>query len=254
MSVGPASEARRVLVTGASSGIGRATAIALAARGDSVWLTYANDEPGAAAAAAECRRTAADVRVSQLDLRSPDGIDELWAGIGERWGSLHAVVNNGAVCPYRRFDEIELDEWDTVLETNARGTFLMIRSALPFLRAAEGDRSVVNVSSVAGQIGAVTTAVHYAASKAAILAITRSFARLLAPERIRVNAVTPGPVDSSTTARLAPDARAALVASVPLGRFGDPVEVAPTIALLASPESSYTTGSTYDVSGGVRID
>ena len=69
-----------------------------------------------------------------------------------------------------------------------------------------------------------------------------------------MNAVTPGPVDSSTTARLAPDARAGLVASVPLGRFGEPVEVAPTIALLASPESSYTTGSTYDVSGGVRID
>ena len=80
------------------------------------------------------------------------------------------------------------------------GTFLMIRSGLPFLRAAGGDRSVVNVSSVAGQIGAVTTAMHYAASKAAILAITRSFARLLAPERIRVNAVTPGPIDSSPTA------------------------------------------------------
>ena len=119
----------------------------------------------------------------------------------------------------------------------------MIRSALPLLRAAGGDRSIVNVSSVAAQIGAVTTAIHYAASKAAILAITRSFARLLAPERIRVNAVAPGAIETATTARLSADARSGLERAIPLGGFGRPEDVASTIALLASPESDFTTGS-----------
>jgi 3-oxoacyl-[acyl-carrier protein] reductase len=140
------------------------------------------------------------------------------------------------------------------METNARGTFLMIRSALPMLRAAQGDRSIVNVSSVAGQIGAVTTGVHYAASKVAILAITRSFARLLAPERIRVNAVAPGPIESATTSRLTSEARSGLERAVPLGSFGQPADVAPLIAVLASPESRFTTGATYDINGGVRME
>ncbi len=246
--------ARRVLVTGTSTGIGRATAEALAARGCALWLTYANDEAAGRSTVADCRDSAAEVRLSRLDLRSPESISALWAEIVEAWGSLHAVVNNGAVCPYRAYDEIALEEWDSVLETNARGTFIMIRSALPLLRAAQGDRSIVNVSSVAGQVGAVTTGMHYAASKAAILAITRSFARILAPERIRVNAVTPGPIESATTARLSPVAWSALDGAVPLGGFGQPADVAPTIVLLASAESPYTTGATYDVNGGFRID
>jgi 3-oxoacyl-[acyl-carrier protein] reductase len=245
---------RRVLVTGASSGIGRASAQALAAGGDELWLTYANDEASARATRESCEAAGVEARLSRLDLRSPESITTLWSEVAEGWGSLHALVNNGAVCPYRPYDEIELEEWDSVLETNARGTFLMIRSALPLLRAAQGDRAIVNVSSIAGQIGSVTTGVHYAASKAAILAITRSFARILAPERIRVNAVTPGPIQSATTARLSAEAWAGLDRAVPLGGFGRPEDVAPTIVLLASADSAYTTGATYDVNGGFRID
>lgn len=252
--VNGAPEARRVLLTGASSGIGRASAHALAERGYAVWLTYATDESGARSTAAACEAHAAEVRLSRLDLRSPGSVAALWAEVERAWPGLDALVNNGAVCPYVPYDEIGIDDWDAVVETNARGTFLMIRSALPLLRASHADRSIVNVASVAGQFGAITTGVHYAASKAAILAITRSFARILAPERIRVNAVSPGPIDSATTARLAPEAHAALARSVPLGGFGRPEDVAPVIVLLASPESAFTTGATYDVNGGVRID
>ncbi len=250
----PMERGRRALVTGASSGIGRATAAMLASRGYAVWLTYANDEAGALATADRCREDAADVRVSHLDLRDPHEISALWSELADGWGELHVLVNNGAICPYVSYEAIEVEEWDAVLETNARGTFLMIRAALPLLRATAGDRSVINVSSIAGQIGAVTTAVHYAASKAAILAITRSFARLLSSEGIRINAVAPGPIDSATTARLGRDARAALERAIPLGRFGVAAEVAAAITHLASPESSFTTGATYDVNGGVRID
>jgi 3-oxoacyl-[acyl-carrier protein] reductase len=245
---------RKTLITGASSGIGAATARILAEQAADVWLTYATDESGAEATAAACRETRAEARLSRLDLRSPASIAELCEQVAVGWGALHVLVNNGGICPYRRFDDIGLEEWDDVLETNARGTFLMTRGVLPLLRAAEGDRSIVNVSSIAGQVGGLQTGVHYAASKGAILAITRSFARLLAPERIRVNAVTPGPVSSRITDQLDEEGRGRLLASLPLGRFGLPEDVAATIALLASPASSFTTGATYDINGGVRID
>ena len=124
--------------------------------------------------------------------------------MADAWGELSILINNAGICPYTPPDDITVDEWDAVLETNARGTFLMTRAALPLLRAAAGDRSVVNISSIAGQTGGYTTSVHYAASKGAILAITRSDARRLAGEGIRVNAVTPGPIDTSITDQAPP--------------------------------------------------
>lgn len=247
---------RRTLITGAAGGIGGATALALAQEGAALWLTYASSRTAVLELSNECRaRGAAEVRVSRLDLRDPASISGLYNEIEETWGNLHVVVNNAAVCNYAPFEEIGLDDWDETLETNARGTFLMTRGALPLLRKSQGDdRVIINVASVAGQIGSVTTGIHYAASKGAILAITRSFARALASEGIRVNAVTPGPVSTGITDKLDPEVRDGLAVAVPLGRFGTPAEVAWIIAGLASPNAGYVTGATYDVNGGVRID
>ncbi|MGJ4846143.1 SDR family NAD(P)-dependent oxidoreductase [Leifsonia sp. Le1] len=246
---------RRSLVTGASSGIGAATAVQLATDGNAVWLTYTSGEAAALRVAELCTAAGApEVRVNRLDLRSPASIDALVAEVAEAWGDLHVLVNNGGVCPYRHFDDIDIDEWDAVMETNGRGTFLLTRAALPLLRAAEGDRSVINLSSIAGQVGALQTGMHYAASKGAILAITRSFARHLSAEGIRVNAVTPGPVTSAITDQLSDDGHDALESSIPLGRFGAPDDVAWIIGTLASPKAGFVTGATYDVNGGVRID
>ena len=246
---------RRVIITGAGSGIGAATARALAAQGADLWLTYRNSRDETTAVADECQALgAASAKVSMLDLRDPASIDALVAEVQQAWGELHVLVNNGGACPYRAFEHIEVDEWDAVMETNARGTFLLTRAALPLLRAASGDRSVVNVSSIAGQVGGLQTGMHYAASKAAILAITRSYARRLASEGIRVNAVTPGPIATAITAQLDDERYAAQGRSVPLGRYGTADEVAWVIAALASSGASFVTGATYDVNGGVRID
>ncbi|GAB3597933.1 SDR family NAD(P)-dependent oxidoreductase [Microbacterium tumbae] len=246
---------RRALVTGASSGIGTAAALELAAEGNSLWITYTGRAAEAAQVAEQCRAAGSpEVVVSRLDLRDPASVDALVADIAVRWESLHVLVNNGGVCPYTPYDEIDIDEWDAVMETNARGTFLLTRASLPLLRAADGDRSVVNLSSIAGQVGALQTGMHYAASKGAILALTRSFARHLAPEGIRVNAVTPGPVASAITDQLQGENRARLASSIPLGDFGQPADVAWIIAALASDRARFITGATYDVNGGVRID
>jgi len=251
---------RRALITGSSSGIGASTAELLAKQGYAVWVTYTGGEEAGRAVAERCAAAGSPaVRVSRLDLRSPESIDALVAEISDEWGELHVLVNNGGVCPYTGYDDITIDEWDAVMETNGRGTFLLTRASLPLLRMAHEnqpgvDRSVVNLSSIAGQVGALATGMHYAASKGAILAITRSFARHLAQEGIRVNAVTPGPVISAITDHLSAQARASLESSIPLGRFGEPEDVAWTIASLAAPEAKFVTGVTYDVNGGVRID
>lgn len=238
---------RRVLITGASGALGAAVTELMAADAD-LWLAHGR----ARDAAADLASRLGAVRVSELELRSPASIDALWREVDERWGSLHAVVNNAGVCPVSRVEEISVEEWDGVLETNARGTFLMCHAALPALRAARGDRAIVNVASLAGQVGSIHSAVHYAASKAAVLAITRSLARDLGPEGIRVNAVSPGPLVGRITDAFG-DGRGELEAAAPLGRLGATAEVAPTIALLASPASAFTTGATYDVNGGLRM-
>ena len=253
---------RRALVTGASSGIGTAAALELAREGVALWITYAGREAEAARVAEECRAAGPPAaRASRLAPRDPapptappDSITALIAEITDAWGDLHVLVNNGGVCPYTPYPEIDIEEWDFVLETNARGTFLLTRAALPLLRAANGDRSVINIASIAGQVGALQTGIHYAASKGAILAITRSFARHLAAEGIRVNAVTPGPVASAITDQLQGEGRAKLESGIPLGAFGQPEDVAWIIASLASERARFITGATYDVNGGVRID
>jgi 3-oxoacyl-[acyl-carrier protein] reductase len=244
----------RALVTGASSGIGAATAVLLCDRGFDVWLTYATNSDGAREAATRCQAAGSDTHVSQLDLRDPASIDRLVAEVRDSWSWLNVLVNNAAICPYTDVASISIGEWDAVMETNARGPFLLTRGLLPVLLAASGDRSIVNVASVAAQMGAVTTGVHYAASKGAVLALTRSLARLLAPDGIRVNAVAPGMVVTPMTDGLTTSRQETAIGATPLGRSGLPAEVAQVVALLASPEAGFTTGATYDVNGGLRID
>jgi 3-oxoacyl-[acyl-carrier protein] reductase len=247
-------DGRNALVTGAGGGIGAAAARLLAARGVNVWITYATDAAGAREAVRACREHGVEAHASALDIRAPDDVAALLAHLEAEWGALHVLVNNAARCPYTAWDAISMDEWDAVLETNARGTFAAMTAAIPLLRRSGGDRAIVNVASLAGQVGGLTTSVHYAASKAAVLALTRSFARLLAPDGIRVNVVSPGPIATPMTAQMDHHTRDALAGAVPLRRLGRPEEVAHVIALLASPDSGFTTGATYDVNGGLRMD
>lgn len=246
--------ARSILITGAGGGIGAATARYVASPDARLFLTYASDEDGARRTAADCAEAGASVEIAQLDQGASSSVAALVAAITDRWGELHVLVNNGSTCPRTPWDEITIDEWDTVMEVNARGPFILISGLVPLLRRADGDRAIVNVASIAGQIGGITTSVHYAASKAALLAITRCFARLLAEDRIRVNAVSPGPVETAMQAVLSEDVRGSLGGSIPLKRFGTAEEVAATIALLTSDQAGFTTGATYDVNGGLLMD
>jgi 3-oxoacyl-[acyl-carrier protein] reductase len=247
--------ARRAIVTGASSGIGAATALQLASEGYGLWLTYTSQERAVLDVVEACKKAGSlDVHYSQLNLRDSESVAALIASIEKTWDYCHVLVNNGGICPYQHYEDITDEDWDGVLETNARGTFLLTRASLPLLRASTGDKSIVNISSLAAQMGGITAPIHYAASKAAVLAISRSFARQLAPENIRVNSVTPGSITTPITDHLDAEKRETMANLIPLGQFGTPEDVAWTVAGLASPRSGFVTGATYDINGGVRID
>jgi 3-oxoacyl-[acyl-carrier protein] reductase len=159
-------------------------------------------------------------------------------------------VNNAGICSLTPAEEIGETEWDRVLAVNLKGAFLCTQAAVPGLRTAGWGR-VINLASAAGQMGGVVAGVHYAASKGGLLAMTKSFARLLAPCGVTVNAIAPGAAETDLTARWPESVRQDLRAQVPLGRFIQAEEVAAAVAFLCSPEAAAITGATIDVNAGL---
>ena len=164
-------------------------------------------------------------------------------------GSLDILVNNAALTIRRPFFEIGDDEWDDVLAVNLRGVFLGCQLGGAHMRDHGGGR-IVNLGSLAGQQGSVVNGAHYAASKAGILALTKSIARELAPFGVTVNVVAPAVIEGPLVAELPPESLPGLIASIPVGRIGRADEVATMVAYLASDAAGYITGATFDVNGG----
>jgi 3-oxoacyl-[acyl-carrier protein] reductase len=233
------------LVTGAARGIGAAVAARLAAQGARVVVADI-DADGAAATASAIGAHAVAQTVDVRDRASfVAAIDTAVTGLG----SLDILVNNAALTIRRPFFEIEDAEWDEVLAINLRGVFLGCQLAGAWMRDHGGGR-IVNLSSLAGQQGSTVNGAHYAASKAGILALTKSVARELAPAGVTVNAVSPAVIEGPLVDALPPVALEGLIAAIPLGRIGRADEVASLIAYLASDAAAYVTGATFDVNGG----
>jgi 3-oxoacyl-[acyl-carrier protein] reductase len=237
---------RVALVTGAARGLGRATAARLLERGAAVAVNGRDAGRAAEAARALGERAFA----VPGDLADPAAAREIVARTLARCGRLDVLVNNAAVALPTRFERIAEEEWRRTLDVNVTAPFLLLRAALPAMKAA-GYGRVVNLSSTAGKSVSTLGGAHYTTSKAALLGLTRAAAKELGPHGITVNAVCPGLIDTELTRENATAAElAAYARSFPVPRLGQPVEVADLICFLASEQAGYITGAALDINGG----
>ena len=244
-------EGRVALVTGASRGIGRAAALALAGGGHRVALCYRADAEGAAETAAAVREAGGEALPVQADVVDPAALDLAFKEVESTWGPVQVLVNNAGVTRDGLLLRMGDDAWSEVVRTNLDGAFHAIRRAAPAMVKARFGR-IVNVGSVAGLSGSAGQA-NYAAAKAGLVGLTRSVARELASRNITCNLVVPGPIDTSMIEALPASRREELAGQVPLGRLGTPEEVAAVIAFLVSGPAGYITGALVPVDGGLGM-
>lgn len=237
-----------VLVTGAAAGLGNVIATHLLAQGFQVVLTDVDAERAQAAAAG---LDSDRVLALALDIRQPDAFERALAATIERFGSLQALVNNAALTLATPVMEITAEEFDRVMTTNLRGTFVGCQTLGRYF-ARRGYGRIINLASLAGQNGGTASGAHYAASKGGILTLTKIFARELAKSGVTVNAIAPGPMDSPAVHALVPEEKmAGLLQMIPVGKLGEAEFVAQTVALLVSPQASFVAGATWDINGGL---
>jgi 3-oxoacyl-[acyl-carrier protein] reductase len=242
---------RVAVVTGPGRGLGEAIAARLVADGYRVVYADVDEAAGAAAAAAADPGGVSTLAVA-TDVRNLASVEACLAAAIDRFGSVDVWVNNAARTEATPFFEIDPEEWDDVLTTNLRGAYFGCRVAGQHMQG-RGSGRIVNLASLAGQWGRSITGVHYAASKAGIVALTRFAATALASHGVTVNAVAPGPIDGPSVAAMPPERVAGFVKQIPMQRLGRPAEVAALVAYLASEASGFATGATYDLNGGILM-
>jgi 3-oxoacyl-[acyl-carrier protein] reductase len=243
-------QGRTALVTGASQGIGRACALALAAAGARVALA-ARNESKLNEVAAEIATAGGSAAVFTLDISSEESIKACAKAAIAHFGSVEILVNNAGITRDTLTLRMKRADWDDVIHTNLTGTFLITQALLsPMLKARWGR--IINISSVVGETGQAGQA-NYAASKAGLIGLTKSLARELASRNITANAVAPGYIETAMTAVLDEKQRTAMLANIPLARAGTDAEIAAAVRFLASDDAAYITGHVLDVNGGMYM-
>ena len=237
---------KNVFITGASGGIGSAVAERFAAAGYTVFAGY---RAGRGAAEELSRRTGA-IPV-EIDVSDEVSVKEAFRFIEERARGVDVLVNCAGIAAIRLFDKITADEWDGMFAVNVRGPFLTSRAAVPYMIKNKAGK-IINVSSMWGITGA-SCEVHYSASKAAVIGMTKALAKELAPSGITVNCVAPGAIETRMIAHMSENDKKDFTDGVPLGRLGTPADVAGAILFLASTDADYITGSVISPDGGMTI-
>jgi 3-oxoacyl-[acyl-carrier protein] reductase len=239
------------LVTGGSRGIGRATAEVLAEQGAHVVLTYVGNEAAAADAVAGIERASGKAEAVRLDTSDSEACEKTIAEVAKRLGRLDALICNAGISIDSLVLRLKDEDFERVLSVNLKGAVACARAGIKVMMRAKVGR-IVFVSSVVGEMGNVGQTA-YAASKAALLGVTKSLAREYATRGITVNAVTPGYVDTDMTSGLTPELKEKMLAGVPLGRTATAREVAAAVAYLTTDEAAYVTGHTLRVNGGMYM-
>ena len=237
------------LVTGGSRGIGRAICLELASCGAHVVINYNNSATAAEDLVAEIAASGGAAEAIQADVRHADQVAALFKALLANHASIDILVNNAGITRDNVIMRLKPDDFDDVISTNLRSAWLCCREAArSMMRKRKG--TIINITSVVGIAGNAGQS-NYAASKAGLVGVTKSLAKELAGRGIRVNAVAPGFVETDMTADLSDELRARAIEAIPLGRIGEPRDIAQTVAFLASANASYITGQTIIVDGGM---
>jgi 3-oxoacyl-[acyl-carrier protein] reductase len=235
------------LVTGAGSGIGRAIAEKLAREGERVVVNDL-EEASAEEVVAGIEESGGEATSASGDVSDPEDVGRMVERAREAFGPIEVLVNNAGYGQQKPFVELTVEDFDRMIGVHLRGTFLCTSAVLPGMLAA-GRGVIVNVASQLGQIGGVELS-HYSAAKAGIIGLTKSLAREVSAQGVRVNAVAPGPINTELVLSLSEEWRRNKAAELPLGRFGEPWEVAETVAFLASEGAALYVGQTLGPNSG----
>jgi NAD(P)-dependent dehydrogenase (short-subunit alcohol dehydrogenase family) len=246
-------EDKVAIITGAGSGIGRETALVFAREGARVVVVDVDDENGRATAG-DVEAAGAEALFVHADVARAADAEAMVRAAEERFGRLDVLFNNAGISHARDDDAVATDEevWDLTMAVNLKGVFLGCKYGIPALRRAGGG-SVINTASFVALLGAATPQIAYTASKGGVLAMTRELAVVHAREKIRVNALCPGPLRTELLMKYldTEEKRQRRLVHIPMGRFGEAAEIARAVLFLASDESSYVTGTAFMVDGGI---
>jgi 3-oxoacyl-[acyl-carrier protein] reductase len=242
---------RVTLVTGASRGIGRAIAVELGRSGHPVAVGYGSDAAGGAETLAAVEAAGGTGTTVGIDVVDTESVDAAFSTVEATLGPVEILVNNAGITRDGLLARMSDDSWSAVIDTNLGGAFHAIRRAAPKMMRGRFGR-IVNVSSVSGHIGAPGQA-NYSAAKAGLLGLSRAVARELASRNVTCNVVAPGPIVTAMTDAMPDEWKAAMEATVPLGRLGTPEDVAAVVAFLCSDAAGYVTGALVPVDGGLGM-
>lgn len=239
---------KNALITGAASGIGRASAVTLAGAGATVIAVDIN-----AAGAQGTIDTIGAGKAYGVDLRDAEAIAALSDRVLAEFGGVDILVNCAGLISYRKgVGAVPVEDWDVVLDVNLRGTYLVCQAFMESLQA-RGNGRIITFSSLAARVGGIEVGVHYTASKAGLIGLTRSLAKEGGPSGMTANAVAPGIILTDPVKAQVEGNEDAYRGQIPLGRLGDPQDVANVVLFLASPLASYVTGVVLDINGGIYM-
>ena len=244
---------KTAIITGGGRGIGRAITLALAQKKFNAVVTYVMRPDCGEQTAAEVRKLGCEALVVQADVTKRESVRQLISTATEKFGTVDVLVNNAGILQQKPFNTISDEDWDTMLATNLKSVFLCSQEIMPVM-VRQGGGSIINISSSGGQLGGML-AVHYAVSKAGVISLTRSLARVGAPDGVRVNCVTPGLIETEMSQKEIHSevGQQKIGREIPLRRAGLASEVAGAVVFLASEEAAYITGQSINVNGGLYM-